>query len=220
MSNRQQNHRHSAPGPVRLGASPSPGGREALSQRRRRGVLFRWGVLLLCLFLSFYFLRGVLQPEQVIRPAVPVVAVPPPVSSAMAAAPVPSADESVTMQAPPSGVRPSSVRIVARPVRKKQPVAGSLPVAVPENPPVQMVYGTTLPGEENPFLPEESHAGTPPATQQCEDETIPAVMAVPAVSDSVRAVAAPADSVVAHPVDSKPERGTSKRHRSKKQRKN
>lgn len=214
MSNNQHTHRDASPGANRFSASPSPVGMERHAQRLRRGRLFRWGLLLLGLFLSLFILRRLVQPDEISQVPAPVGALPPPVNSAVADTPAPAAVVPVAVPAVPSGQVNTSARVVVRAPRSKQPVAGPVPTVVPENsppPPLQMVYGTSMPGEENPFLPEESHAGTPPAAQQCEDETVPAVSPAPAAVE-----ATPADSVIAEPVRTKPENGTSKRRRSKK----
>lgn len=68
----------------------------------------------------------------------------------------------------------------AQPIRKKHTIPASkeatnIPVGSEPVPQREIVYSTTAPGEENPFLPEETGSITPPAGSGCEDETVAAV---------------------------------------------
>ncbi len=87
--------------------------------------------------------------------------------------PLPSADFSATTpkMAHISPVHPSRKKKIV-PALKETIEVPDASEPVPQR---EIVYGTTAPGEENPFLPEETGSITPPAGTGCEDETVAAV---------------------------------------------
>ena len=199
MSEEQQQDRDFFSRLNRYGETPPPQVREALQEKlaekkkRRIGAfwwtsatVYRIAAVLVAGLLLFYFLRDRHQPD---LPAVAEKTAP---AIAPAAPAIDSPDtETERSSAPASAekIAPEVASITSSP--KSHPSQHRNRKSIPSNeksvnvtiepepvPQRELVYGSTAPGEENPFLPEETGSITPPASVGCEDETV--AMATPA----------------------------------------
>ncbi len=161
--------------------------------------VYRIAAVVVAGLLLFYFLRDRHQPElpavaEKSAPATTPAAVPsnvPPAratenssASALPGNKIPESNSSPSSQQPPADFSAPAPQMAqtspTHPSRKKKSVPAAketmeVPVASESTPQREIVYGTTAPGEENPFLPEETGSITPPAGSGCEDETVAAV---------------------------------------------